>query len=68
MDLGKLLYGPAAIRNHLFRLKGQAVCEAVTDVIAGKKNYNELASKVPAYAKRLLIPDFTRIFSRQDSG
>jgi geranylgeranyl reductase family protein len=68
MDLGKLLYGPAAIRNHLFRLKGQAVCEAVTDVIAGKKNYSELASKVPAYARRLLIPDFTRIFSRQDSG
>jgi flavin-dependent dehydrogenase len=68
MDLGKLLYGPAAIRNHLFRLKGQAVCEAVTDVIACKKNYSELASKVPAYARRLLIPDFTRIFSRQDSG
>ncbi len=68
MDVGKLLYGPAAIRNYLFRLKGQAFCEAVTDVIAGKANYSELASKVLAYAKRALIPDAARIFSHRDSG
>ena len=68
MDVGKLLYGPAAIRNYLFRLKGQAFCEAVTDVIAGKAKYSELASKVLAYAKRVLIPDGTRVFSRHDSG
>jgi geranylgeranyl reductase family protein len=67
MDLGKLLYGPAAIRNYLFRLKGQAFCEVVADVIAGKANYSELASKALAYARRMLIPDVARIFSRQDS-
>jgi len=68
MGVGKLLYGPPAIRNYLFRFKGQAFCEALTDVIAGKANYSELASKVLAYAKRVLIPDVARIFSRQDSG
>jgi geranylgeranyl reductase family protein len=68
MDVGKLLYGPAAVRNYLFRLKGQAFCEAVTDVIAGKANYSRLASQALAYAKRALLPDLTRIVSRHHSG
>ncbi len=62
--LGRLLYGPAAVRNYLFRLKGQTICEAVTDVIAGKAQYRELAPKMLAYAKRVLIPDVTPIVSR----
>ena len=65
IDLGKILYGPAAIRNYLFRLKGQHLCEAVTDVIAGKARYADLASKVLAYAKRRLLPDITRTVSRR---
>jgi thioredoxin reductase len=60
--------GPAAIRNYFFRLKGQAFCEAVADVIAGKANYSELVSNVLAYARRPLTPDVARMFSRQDSG
>src|SRR5271157_262058 len=64
MDVGKLLYGPAPIRNYLFRLKGQAFCEAVTDVIAGKAKYSELASQVMAYFRRVLLPDVTRVFSQ----
>ncbi|HVN24050.1 MAG TPA: geranylgeranyl reductase family protein [Syntrophorhabdales bacterium] len=63
-DVAKLLYGPAAIRNYLFRLKGQAFCEAMADVMGGKTTYHELVSQVLAYAKRVLVPDVTRIFSR----
>jgi geranylgeranyl reductase family protein len=65
LDLGKLLYGPAAIRNYLFRHKGQSLCEAVTDVIAGKVTYRDLASKVLTYARRTLVPDVARILSRR---
>jgi flavin-dependent dehydrogenase len=63
-ELGKLLYGPAAIRNYLFRQKGQAFCEAVTDVVAGKAAYRDLAGKVLSYLKRLVTPDVVRRFSR----
>ena len=63
-DLGKLLYGPAAIRNYLFRQKGQAFCEAVTDVVAGNASYRELAGRVLAHLKRLLPQDVVRLFSR----
>ena len=62
--LGKLLYGPVAIRNYLFRQKGQAFCEAVTDVVAGNASYRGLAGRVLAHLKRLLPQDVVRLFSR----
>jgi len=64
--LGKLLYGPAAIRNYVFRRKGQELAEAVTDVISGKATYHELATRVRGYLKRMLKPDLARIFGRLD--
>ncbi len=66
-DLAKLLYGPAAIRNQLFRLQGQRLCEAMTDVVSGDAHYRDLAGKVLAYVKRLLVPDVTRLFPRLDA-
>ncbi len=67
LDVAKLLYGPAAIRNYLFRHKGQEFCEAITDVIAGKAKYSELVSQALAYARRVLVPGATGIFSGKDS-
>jgi geranylgeranyl reductase family protein len=64
--LGKLLYGPAAIRNYVFRRKGQELAEAVTDVISGKATYRELAARVQGHLKRMLKPDLARIFGRLD--
>ncbi len=59
-DVAKLLYGPAPVRNYLFRLKGQAVCEAMTDIMVGKRTYRELASLALTHAKRLLSSNVSR--------
>lgn len=64
--LGKLLYGPASIRNYVFRRKGQQLAEAVTDVISGKATYRDLTARVRGYLRRMLKPDLARIFGRLD--
>jgi geranylgeranyl reductase family protein len=64
--LGKLLHGPASIRNYVFRRKGQELAEAVTDVISGKATYRDLAARVRGYLERMLKPDLARIFGRLD--
>lgn len=47
--LQELLYGPAAVRNLLFRLYGQRLSEAVADILAGKRSYKGLMTSVSSY-------------------
>lgn len=47
--LQELLYGPAFVRNLLFRLYGQRLSEAVADVLAGTRSYKRLLTSLSSY-------------------
>lgn len=47
--LQELLYGPAAVRNLLFRLYGQRLSEAVADVLTGERSYKGLMTNFWSY-------------------
>jgi geranylgeranyl reductase family protein len=53
--LQRLLYGPAVVRNHVFRLYGQRLSEAVADVLSGTKSYRELLLSPSSYWSLLKI-------------
>lgn len=52
--LGKLIYECPNIRTFLFQHQGQALCEAMTDVVTGATTYRELLGSPRNYAKLLL--------------
>lgn len=47
--LQRLLYGPAFVRNLLFRLYGQRLTEAVADVLTGTRSYRTLMLSPSSY-------------------
>lgn len=51
--LQDLLYGPAFVRNLLFRLYGQRLSEAVADVLSGTRSYNGLLLRPSSYLSLL---------------
>lgn len=53
--LARLLYDFPRLRSWVFSQQGQRLCEAVTDVMAGTKQYRDLALK-PRTLLRLLTP------------
>jgi geranylgeranyl reductase family protein len=55
--LARLLYDFPRTRSWAFARYGQRLCEAVTDVMAGQRRYQELTLK-PRTLLRLLIPTF----------
>jgi geranylgeranyl reductase family protein len=44
-----LLYGPAFVRNFLFRLYGQRLSEAVADVLSGTRSYKRTMLSLSSY-------------------
>ena len=57
--LARLLYNYRRIRSWAFSQLGQRLCEAVTDVMAGKRQYRDLRFK-PRTMFRLLSPIWLR--------
>ena len=57
--LARLLYDFPRIRSWAFSQQGQRLCEAVTDVMAGKRTYQDLAY-TPRALLRLLTPKWLR--------
>lgn len=58
--LARLLYDGSRLRSWAFSRQGQRLCEAVTDVMAGKRTYRDLTFN-PRSLLRLLSPhDFKR--------
>lgn len=57
--LARLLYNFPRTRSWAFSQLGQRLCEAVTDVMAGKRQYRDLAFK-PRTLLRLLSPQWLR--------
>ncbi|NGZ10786.1 MAG: geranylgeranyl reductase family protein [Nitrospira sp. LK70] len=57
--LARLLYDFPRIRSWAFSHLGQPLCEAVTDVMAGERQYQDLALK-PRTLLRLLTPKWFR--------
>lgn len=57
--LARLLYDFPLIRSWAFSRQGQRLCEAVTDVMAGTKQYRDLAFK-PRTLLELLRPQWLR--------
>ena len=51
--LARLLYGYPRLRSWVFRRQGQRLCEAVTDVMAGKRTYRDLVWNLRAWLRRL---------------
>jgi len=46
-----LLYGPPAVRRWLFRLYGQSLAEAMTDIFTGERTYRQLLKNPANYWK-----------------
>lgn len=53
--LQELLYGPAFVRNLLFRLYGQRLSEAVADVLSGTRSYKRLIQSLSSYLSLLKL-------------
>ncbi len=51
--LSKILYDHPTLRKPLFSLYGQSLCEAVTDVITGKRCYREILRSPRSYLRLL---------------
>ncbi len=51
--LARVLYGPVALRNLLFRRLGPSLCEAMVDVITGEQTYRSLVASPKSYARLL---------------
>jgi geranylgeranyl reductase family protein len=58
--LARLLYDCPRIRSWAFSRQGQRLCEAVTDVMAGKRTYRDLMFTPQALLKRLTPHCFKR--------
>jgi|CXWL01.1.fsa_nt_gi geranylgeranyl reductase family protein len=58
--LARLLYDFPRIRSWAFSRQGQRLCEAVTDVMAGKRTYRDLVFTPRALLKRLTPHYFKR--------
>ncbi len=52
--LAPLLYGAQRLRTIVFGRCGRELCEALTDVIVGRRSYRSLAYGVSSYAKLLV--------------
>ncbi len=55
--LARILYDHPRLRKTLFSIYGQSLCEAVTDVIMGKRTYREIVRSPRSY---LRLPGFFR--------
>jgi geranylgeranyl reductase family protein len=53
--LQKMLYGPEVVRNQLFRLYGQRLCEAVADVLMGTRSYRKILLSPSSYRSLLKV-------------
>jgi len=62
--LAGLLYTRPALRGALFALHGQALCEAVAEVVRGARDYRSWLDR-PASWLRLLVPGFAMRASRR---
>ena len=51
--LARMLYRHPRIRNGVFRLNGQALCEFVTQIIMGESGYREALKRPASYLKFL---------------
>ncbi|NJL17486.1 MAG: geranylgeranyl reductase family protein [Nitrospira sp.] len=58
--LARLLYDFPRVRSWAFSRQGQRLCEAVTDIISGKRTYRELAFTPRTLLKLLRYPWVTR--------
>ncbi|MDH5348468.1 MAG: geranylgeranyl reductase family protein [Nitrospira sp.] len=58
--LTRLLYNFPRVRSWAFARQGQRLCEAVTDVMAGKRSYRDLAFTPRTLLKLLTPQSFTR--------
>lgn len=58
-QLARLLYDFPRLRSWAFSQQGQRLCEAVTDVMAGKRQYRDLAV-TPRTVRRLLTPSWLK--------
>ena len=51
--LANLLYHHPRIRNAAFRLRGQRLCDFVTDVVTGARSYRDALNRPASYLKFL---------------
>jgi flavin-dependent dehydrogenase len=52
--VASLLYGAPKLRRALFTAAGREVCEALTEVIRGRRSYRALTYRASSYGKLLL--------------
>ncbi len=64
--LANLLYGWPRTTRWLFRHCGQALCEAMTEFIMGRKTYRELLARPENYFR--LLVNSHRILDRAELG
>ncbi|MBH0203590.1 MAG: geranylgeranyl reductase family protein [Nitrospira sp.] len=66
--LGRLLYHYPRTRSWAFAWQGQRLCEAVTDVMAGTRTYQDLALNPRTFLKFLAPREFQRTAQGNDAG